>query len=281
MRALIACLLIALASIALAQSSEDDTAPEPPAIPALPLRSYDSGWTRWTNRHNGEPILHIEDTSIFPFNWIVSETAITLDDLHDADFMDALLDQHDFEYDEEATDGNCDTEKLADYGSSDMFCVPGADAMPFGHIFLALYDAETGELAALTSTIDNKAGGAAIVSQRKAEPTPQAQATPDASSCGQYSAGQWIAAADFVNSAKLPVHGETGDTTDYQCVVADGGAYFQAYALVNGGGASVNGVGGSGGGFGGGRSRDGPPILDPTQEPCTDPLGCDGGDNTE
>ena len=252
MRAFLVCLLIALASIALAQSSEDDvdseTAPEPPSIPALPLRSYDSGWTRWTNRDNGEPILDIEDTTVFPFNWIVSETAITLDDLHDADFLDALLDQHDFEYDEEATDGKCDTEKLANYGSSDMFCVPGAEAMPFGHIFLALFDSETGELAALTSTIDNNSGGAAIVSQRGPEPTPQAQATPNASSCGQYSAGQWIAAADFVNSANLPVHGETGDTTDYQCGCgATGGAYFQAYALVNGG-SSTNGVGGSGGG---------------------------------
>ena len=277
MRAFLSCLLIALASIALAQSSEDDTAPEPPAIPALPLRSYDSGWTRWTNRDNGDPILHIEDTSIFPFNWIATDTAIDIDDLHDADFMDALLKAHEFEYDEEATDGNCDTAKLASYGSSDMFCVPGADAMPFGHIFLALYHAETGELAALTSTIDNNSGGAAIVSQRKAEPTPQAQATPNADGCGQYSAGQWIAAADFVNSANLPVHDETGDTTDYQCVVAaDGAAYFQAHALVNGGG-STNGVGRAGNrGIGGGGYEDMTPT-DPTQEPCTDPFGCDGG----
>ena len=280
---IIGLLAILLAGIALAQTTENDgeteTAPEPPAIPALPLRSYDSGWTRWTNRDSGEPILDSEDTTLFPFNWIESPAAIDIDDLHDADFLDALLEQHDFAYDADATDGQCDTEKLANYGSSDMFCVPGADAMPFGHIFLALYDAETGELAALTTTIDNNAGGAAVISQRKLQP--QAAATPTGDSCGNYAAGQWIAAADFDNSANLPVHGETDSATDYQCVVAaDGGAYFQAYTLVNGGGGSTNGVGSGNRGIGGGGYEDWTPT-DPTQEPCTDPLGCDDGNTVE
>ena len=286
MRPIIICLLaMLLAGIALAQATENDgeteTAPEPPAIPALPLRSYDSGWTRWTNRDAGEPILDSEDTHLFPFNWIESPSAITLEDLHDAEFLNALLDQHDFAYDEDSTDGQCDTAKLANYGSSDMFCVPGAEAMPFGHIFLALYLAETGELAALTTTIDNNAGGAAIVSERKLQP--QAAATPSGDGCGNYAAGQWIPAADFVNRANLPVQGETDSATDYQCVVnADGAAYFQAYTLVNGGGhGSVNGVG-SAGNTGGGNSPGGSTIrfIDipvPTQEPCTNPFGCDGG----
>ena len=285
MRPIIICLLaILLAGIALAQTTENDseseTAPEPPAIPALPLRSYDSGWTRWTNRDSGQPILDIADTTLFPFNWIESETAITLEDLHDADFLDALLETHEFAYAEDNTDGKCDTAKLANYGSSDMFCVPGADAMPFGHIFLALYQAETGELAALTTTIDNNAGGAAVISERKLQP--QAAATPSGDGCGNYAAGQWIPAADFVNSANLPVQDASDSATDYQCVVtANGAAYFQAYTLVNGGGhGSTNGVGSAGGATIGGGSNIVPSndIEDPSQEPCTSPLGCDVGD---
>ena len=282
MRPILICLLaILLAGIALAQTTENDgeteTAPEPPAIPALPLRSYDSGWTRWTNRHNGEPILDIADTTIFPFNWIESPTAFALEELHDAEFISELLETHEFAYAEDNTDGKCDTAKLANYGSSDMFCVPGAEAMPFGHIFLALYAAETGELAALTTTIDNNAGGAAVISQRKLQP--QAAATPSGDGCGNYAAGQWILAADFDNSANLPVQGETDSATDYQCVVnADGAAYIQAYTLVNGNGhGSVNGVGNAGNsGSGGIRSRDGDGIVgDIPQKPCTHPLGCD------
>ena len=237
MRSIIICVLIAL----LAGPALSQTAPDPAGPAILPFHTYHAKWLRYINARDGEPILAVEGVTEFPYRFIVSGSRLEVEDFADADTLESLLEAA--AYDADAIAGNCKTDKLPD-ALPDVFCAPGTSGMPWGQVVLALYHPQSHELVALTASIDNKAGGAT-----KADwtPTPAPASESTAIGCGDYVAGQWIKASDFVNSANLPVRGTTGATTDYQCVVD---IYFQAYSISGNGGSSGAGSGGSGGGGG-------------------------------
>ena len=274
---IIILILISLAGFAFAQDTETESETTPDPV-ILPFRTYHAKWLRYTNAHDGQPILAIAGVTKFAYRFISSEVGLGITELADMDTLASILAAA--AYSDSAIAGSCKTDRLPG-DLPDVFCQPGTSAMPFGHVILALYEPETNAIAALTTSIDNNAGGATYADW---SPTPEAAPEPAAVGCGNYVAGQWIKAADFVNSAGLPVQGVNGGTTDYECVVAGGEAYFKAYALGGSGGkSSVNGAGDGGGtanagavgsqnrGIGGGSH-----TIEPLpKEPCTDPLGCD------
>ena len=161
MRAFIILLIIALAGIAFADNTEDesaqdsDTAPDAPNPVILPFRTYHAKWLRYTNAHDGQPILAHEDATKFAYRFISSGTPLGITELADADTLASILDAA--AYTDSAIAGNCKTDKLPG-DLPDVFCAPGTSAMPFGHVILALYEPETNEIAALTTSIDNNAG---------------------------------------------------------------------------------------------------------------------------
>ena len=294
-RAIIVILILLAIAIVHAQSDESsETSPEP-AIHALEFGTYELGWIRFKNvDSDGERKLDADKGITFPFTRVNNGTTrLRLDDL-DAETIADLIETHEIAWDEDAIDGKCDPNKLPG-ARADLFCVPGTSGMPRGQIFLALFDGETGDLLALTESIDNKAGGAL----QDWSPTPEAAENQAAAAtgCGPYVAGQWIKAADYEASGlNLPVRGAGNDkskVTDYTCVVAaDGSAHLLAYNLaevgtaggVNGGGGNGGGANGSGGasnaGYRSGRRGSnedtGDNITIPI-DPCTDPFGCDTG----
>ena len=294
------CLILILLAIAsaFAQSDEtSETAPAAPAIIALEFGTYELGWVRFKNiDSDGERKLDADKGITFPFQRVNNGTTrLRLDDL-DAETIADLIETHEIAYDTDSIAGQCDPNKLPG-ARADLFCVPGTSGMPRGQIFLALFDGETGDLLALTESIDNKAGGAL----QDWSPTPEAAENQAAAArgCGPYVAGQWIKAADYEASGlDLPVRGAGNDkskVTDYTCVVAaDGAAYLAAYNLaevgtaggVNGGGENRSSGGASNAGYGGDeRGSDGDTRTgtftpgDP--DPCTDPFGCDIGNIVE
>ena len=240
-------LLIIFAGLTQGQSDESDTAPDLPSPAILPFHTYHAKWLRYFNAQDGEPILAVEGFTEFAYRFVLSGKRMFIDDFADADKLEALLEAA--VYDEDAIAGSCQTDRLPG-DLPDVFCVPGTRDMPYGQVVLALYHPETMEIVALTTSIDNKAGGA-TKADWSAMLLPTSE--PEAAGCGGYKAGEWIKAKDFVNSAGLPVIGQAGDTSDYQCVVPqDGSPYFQAYSL----GAQPSG-GQSGGGNGGGSGSGG------------------------
>ncbi len=271
------------------ETSETGDTPAPPAILALEFRTYELGWIRFRNVDaDGNPKLAADADIKFPFQRINNgATRLRLDDL-DAETIAALIDTHDIAWDADAIDGKCDPNKLPG-ARADLFCVPGTKGMAQGQIFLALFDSDSESLLAITESIDNNAGGAL----RDWSPTPE-PAAEAAAGCGPYAEGQWIPASVDVSGHGLPIVDEKANVTDYQCVVAaDGSAYFQAHHFANGGGgANGGGNGGGANGSGGGGSyddggdrrgsdEDRSIIIVPTEEPCTDPFGCDTGDGDE
>ena len=300
-RAIIFILILLAIVMTQAQSdeaTETDSAPDTPEIIALEFGTYELGWIRFKNiDSDGERKLDADEGITFPFTRINNGTTrLRLDDL-DAEIIADLIDTHDIAWDEDAIDGQCDPNKLPG-ARADLFCVPGTSGMPRGQIFLALFDGETGDLLALTESIDNNAGGAL----RDWSPTPEAAENQAAAAtgCGPYVAGQWIKAADYAASGlNLPLRGAGHDpakVTDYTCVVAaDGSAHLLAYNLaevgtaggVNGGGGGANGSGGAAS-YDDGIDRRGTDEDESTigfipgdPDPCTDPFGCDTGDNFE
>ena len=286
-------------------------AQDDPAI--LEFRTYELGWARYRNvDSSGNPKLAAEAGTTFPFIRVNNGyQRIRMSDLESADAIADLIAFHEIAYDEDAIAGACDPNKLAP-GSSDIFCVPGTSGMEHGQIFLALFDAESGALLAITTTIDNKAGGA----QRESwapTPEPAPEATPEpagAKGCGPYAPGQWIDAVDLDASQGLTIVGAGDHVTTYVCMMpADGAAYLQGHPLLNGegggdsrsastsgGGASTGGTGGQSGGAGssgagaGGAAQSGgyntgdtgedksEIIHTPEEaEECANPFGCDGG----
>ncbi len=237
---LLILILLAIAS-AFAQSDESsetaENAPESPAILALEFRTYELGWIRFRNVDaDGERKLAADAETTFPFQRVNNGTTrLRLDDL-DAETIADLIEEHEIAWDEDAIIGQCDPNKLPG-ARADLFCVPGTKDMEQGQIFLALFDGETGDLLALTESIDNKAGGAL----KDWSPTPEPAET--ATGCGPYNNGQWIPASVDVSGHGLPIVDEKANVTDYQCVVAaDGSAYFQAHHFANGGGANGGGA---------------------------------------
>ena len=301
-RAIFVILILLAIAIVHAQSDEtSETAPAAPEIFALEFGTYELGWVRFKNiDSDGERKLDADEGITFPFTRINNGTTrLRLEDM-DAETIAELIETHEIAFDENAIAGQCDPNKLPG-ARADLFCVPGTSGMPRGQIFLALFDGETGDLLALTESIDNKAGGAL----QDWSPTPEAAENQAAAAtgCGPYVAGQWIKAADYAASGlNLPVRGAGHDAdkvTDYTCVVAaDGSAHLLAYNLAEVGTAGgVNGGGGGNGGAndsGGAANRD--RILNPQgtdgdrstrtfipddPDPCTDPFGCDTGDSFE
>ena len=301
-RAFFLTILLLASAIASAQSSQND--PESPAAPditALEFRSYELGWIRYKNLDSDrQPKLSAEAGVKFPYMRVYSDTALQMDDL-DAETIAALIDEHAIAYDEDALDGKCDPNKLLPH-SADVFCQPGTQGMRSGHVFLALFDAETQSLLAITETIDNKSGGAL----RDWTPTATPESQPQESSakpagCGQYAAWQWIAAVDFVAQPGVEIVGGGANVASYQCVAPDEGSpYFQAHrgaahAVNGGGGANGGGANGGDEGAGDGWSGSNRKIgrhgtyddggdnisipIDP--DPCTDPFGCDTGNDLE
>ena len=289
-------IMLALCGLAFAQ---DD-----PAI--LEFRTYELAWARYRNVDAaGNPKLAADAGTTFPFIRVNNGyQRIRMSDLESADAIADLIAFHEIAYDEAAIAGACDPNKLAP-GSSDIFCVPGTSGMEHGQIFLALFDAETGALLAVTTTIDNKAGGA----QRESwapTPEPAPAATPEPAGtqgCGPYAPGQWIDAKDLDASLGLRIVGGGAHVTAYVCMMpAEGGAYLQGHPLLNGAGggdsrrASTSGGGASGAASGGAASSaaragsaaqsggersdtggDESVIIPGEPEECLNPFGCDGG----
>ena len=242
-------------------------------VVALEFRSYAASWTRYFNEDSeGELRLNIDGFTIFPSEFVSNGyDRIEMPDLETEGFIDELIEAHDLVYDEQFITGSCDTIKL-NAKSTDIFCVPGADDMPRGHIFLALYHPETFELVAVTSTIDNSIGGATVLGRLALEaesaqtrlPADDDGSTGDGG-CGPYGDGQWIRLQDYQASGlnlSIVDEGVGNSVTDYQCVVPENGPpYLQAYYVApghRGGGNSGNSGGGkqgSGGNSGGNVPR--------------------------
>ncbi len=263
------------------ESSENGDTPDTPEILALKFRTYELGWIRFRNVDaDGKPKLSADADIKFPFQRINNGTTrLRLDDL-DAETIADLIETHEIAWDENALDGKCDPNKLPG-ARADIFCVPGTKGMAQGQIFLALFDSDSESLLAITESIDNNAGGAL----KDWSPTPE-PAAEAAAGCGPYAEGQWIPASVDVSGHGLPIKDEKANVTDYQCVVAaDGSAYFQAHHFANGGGNGGDANRASGGAYrqdtGSDQDRDGGYIVVPTEEPCTDPFGCDIGDGGE
>ena len=302
--------LTTLSAFGQAQETATEQEASDSEIAALQFRSYELGWARYRNVDSaGNPKLAADPGATFPFIRVNNGyTRLRMSDLESADAIAALIARHEIAYDEDAIAGHCDPNKLAPH-SSDIFCVPGTSGMEAGQIFLVLFDPETHEIAALTTTIDNKAGGA----QR---PTPVPAATPEApqaaisntNGCGPYAPGQWIPVEQHDPALDIPISGAHAGTTVYLCQVPVAGTpYLQAHPPAAGGaagrsgsgggsngggsgtsgggqGASLNGVSGAGGGGGGGwdsgsdTGGDGTTeiIFIPDEpEECTNPFGCD------
>ena len=290
-------------------AQEAATESDRPAIAVLEFRTYELGWARYRNVDAaGNPKLAADAGTTFPFIRVNNGYGrIRMDDLEDADAVADLIAFHEIAYDEAAIAGSCDPNKLAP-GSSDIFCVPGTSGMEHGQIFLALFDAETGALLAITTTIDNKAGGAQRQSwQPTPEPAPDATPEPaGAKGCGPYAPGQWIDANDLDASLGLRIVGAGDHVTAYVCMMpAEGGAHLQGHPLLNGegggdsrrgstsgggnasgaasGGAASSRAGAGGAAQSGGRGRDGDydtaDEIVVTEEPeeCANPFGCEGG----
>ena len=293
---------LALGGLAIAQDA--------PAI--LEFRTYELGWARYRNVDSaGNPKLAADAGTSFPFIRVNNGyQRIRMSDLESADAIADLIAFHEIAYDEDAIAGACDPNKLAP-GSSDIFCVPGTSGMEHGQIFLALFDPETGTLLAITTSIDNKAGGA----QRESwapTPAPAPAATPEpeaAKGCGPYAPGQWIDAKDLDGGLGLRIVGDGAHVTTYVCMMpAEGAAYLQGHPLLNGegggqaasessgggnaSGASSGGAGLSGAGAGGAAQSGGERsdiggsnveiIHTPEEaEECASRFGCDGGNVLE
>lgn len=318
LRLFILATFTALSAVALL-AQETTTEQDAPAgeITALEFRSYELGWARYRNLDSaGEPKLAADPGATFPFIRVNNgHIRLRISDLQSPDAIAALIAKHNIAYDEDRIAGRCDPNKLAPH-SSDIFCVPGTSGMEAGQIFLVLFDPETHEIAALTSTIDNKAGGA-----QRPTPMPAPVATPEVQTpqargdgCGPYAPGQWIPIEQHDPALNIPISGAHAGTTTYVCEVpADGSPYLKAHppavggatgqigsgaggtnsgaAGTSGGGqrTSLNGVSGAHGGSAGresGRSDtagDRGKGITVTEEPeeCPTPLGCDGGNGGE
>ncbi len=188
-----------------------------------------------------------------------------MSDLETEGFIDELIEAHDLVYNEQFIIGSCDTTMLS-AESTDIVCVPGADVMPRGHIFLALYHPETFEIVAVTSTIDNIVGGATAIGRLALEAqSARADLPAGQDGCGPYAKGQWIDAEDYQSSGlNLPVadFNDGHKITHYQCIAPENGEpYLQAYDVGGGSSpptqkASDNRSGGGNSGGGGNQGGD-------------------------
>ena len=280
---ILSLLILLIPSAAQESASTTDTAESTqdpaPELAFLDFHTYELTWARYKNEAaDGARLIGNGEETIFQYaRFNNGNKSLRLADLQDAYTLADLLENHDFTYDADAIDGDCDAEKLAAF-SSDIFCAPGTEGMPHGNIFLAIYDAD-GALIGLTSSIDNKAGGAERETWK-----PATAAANETEGCGPYNPGQWVDAATHrAAGLELQIEDDHPGATAYQCVVEAGGAYMKAYAgqAAQANGASANGTADSDSAVNGGsddsenRSRSEGYLPDDDDEDCDDPLGCD------
>ncbi len=282
--------------------TEDESAIE--GVVALEFHTYDADWVRYRNLDaDGAARLAHSDVTRYPFRHVQHPTAVGLAELEAPGALAALIEHHGLasllpasETAAESPLGSCDTQRLAGL-STDLFCEPGAAAMPAGHVLLALYHPHSNTLVAVTTTIANP-GRAAAAAPAKTQPAAAARPAADTQAattdsglakdqqmapaqdettgCGPFAAGAWITPAAYAEAGvglavnMEGVHGRP--VRVYECVVpAEGAAYLQAYGdFSNDGGGETGGGGNTGGGVIG-------PGQDP--EPCTDPFGCNDGND--
>ncbi len=253
-----------------AETMEDAEMPiiDPESIVALEFNTYDTGWVRYRNYRDGAfPLLSDEDHAKFPFMFLAVDIAHTLSNLRSSESLSQLFTENDMAYADDAMHGECDTERLAEYG--DILCVPGSSGMPPGWVIAALYHPESLEVVALTTSVDNRDSIASRADEwRDAQPAApvaqpaQQQAASDGDGCGPWTGGQWITVEQYqASGVTMPiVVGVVIDQpTHYQCMIPSGGsAYLEAYTVLKtggsgGGSGGTGGSGGSGGGGGGGN----------------------------
>lgn len=144
---------------------------------ALEFHIYDLDWVRYHNLGPGrQPKLSAAEDVVFPFQrYNNGSVRLRLSDLEKPGAIAALVAAHEIAYDEAAVVGSCDPNRIA----LSVFCIPGTRGMERGQIFLALFDPDSQDLAALTATIDNAVGGAVVpASQPAPAPTEPAEAPP-------------------------------------------------------------------------------------------------------
>ena len=252
------------------------------AIVVLPFRSYETGWIRYFNRDaDGAPLLHDEVIAQYPFRPVSIDFELKLEEMADAELLSMLIEDNQLQYDADAIQGACDTQRLAKFGSSDTFCWPGTSVLEPGMAFLALYHPESHALVAITTTIDNLFGGAALAQQAPAaQPAQSAQpAASDSDGCGPWGAGQWITPQQYAAAGvTLPINTDDllGEISTYNCIVpADGPSYLKAWTILQGsGGGSAAGGGTGGGGTAGGDGdcQPGDPGYQPGYNPGDPPI---------
>ena len=286
--------------------TEDESALE--GVVALEFHTYDADWVRYRNLDpDGAARLAHSDVTRYPFRHVQHPTAVGLADLEAPGALAALIEHHGLasplpasETAAESTLGSCDTQRLAGL-STDLFCEPGAAAMPAGHVLLALYHPHSNTLVAVTTTIANPRRAAAAAPAKTqpaaaARPAADTQAADtqaattdsglakgqqmapaqdETTGCGPFAAGAWITPAAYAEAGvglavnMEGVHGRP--VRVYECVVpAEGAAYLQAYGDFSNDGGGETGGGGSTSSGGGGV------VPDPG---CTHPLGCDQGNS--
>ena len=259
----------------------------------LAFRTYDRGWVRYGNE-DGEGGRLLE-AGEYAARALVSPAHVGPEE------AGGLLSAYALDWDAGDAVGSCDTETLAGL-STDIYCRPGTDELPGGHVFLALYVRETGRLLAVTSTFYNgklkgQVGGTAGAREQPrsdpqaVSPAPSPAQTAVTNGCGPWNAGQWIPAEEYLSSGvtlRVDTSGLWGVANVYQCVVPESGeAYLQAYRDANRpdapassgtGGTAGQGQGQGGGGGGGahtptamptptsgsGSGQTGPPTPMPT-----------------
>ncbi len=279
--------------------NEDESALD--GVVALEFHTYDADWVRYRNLDpDGAARLAHSDVTRYPFRHVQHPTAVGLADLEAPGALAALIEHHGLasplpasETAAESPLGSCDTQRLAGL-STDLFCEPGAAAMPAGHVLLALYHPHSNTLVAVTTTIANP-GRAAAAAPAKTQPAADTQAATtdsglakdqqmapaqdETTGCGPFAAGAWITPAAYAEAGvglavnMEGVHGRP--VRVYECVVpAEGAAYLQAYGdFSNDGGGGAPSTGGPGGHVG---------DIDPdTGLPCTDPFGCNQGNDDQ
>ena len=213
------------------------------AIVALDLSSYETAWVRYLNSTSIIwRLLDIEGISQYPFRFVNTASATLMEDLHDLERLESLIEEYDFHYDEDAIIGICDTLALEKYGTTDILCKPGTKDLEPGFAVAVLYHPETFVIVAVARSIDNEESVAAradewqITVEQMTQTAEPARTDPGAGGCGPYSPNQWVKASDYDQSGlDLPIDTSelVGTITDYECIVPETGTpYLKAWTVM-------------------------------------------------
>ena len=293
---MLACLALSAALPAIAQSDDegdseseaetaiaDAQAIDLSGIALLEFRTYEQKWVRYINADAaGNLKLAMEGINKFPFRSVSLNLRVTMENLETPSILGSIVTAEGMEYSAEAMSGNCLTEALAKHGATDILCLPGSSVMSPGHAISVLYHPDTGEIVAVTSSVDNTGGVATRLETVAPAPAPAAPAEaappvapaqeqpagdPNATTCGPWNNNQWLPANEYWSSGlTLPIDfSQTGGETPdfFICVVPGNGnaPYLRAGVdpekPASGSGSSSGASGGSGSGGGNGGSGGG------------------------